>query len=425
MFGYGYDAAGNLLSNFATAMTWDAESRLLTAGGATYVYDAEGNRVEKQGVGVTDTIYFGGQPVARYSAGQWTDLVYGPNGLLAEVPGTQSAGPVYRVLDHLGTEVGELTDGSTLVNPLDYAPFGRTIAGTTNDPYQFTGKERDAESGLDYFGARMYGSSMGRFMSPDTHGGVLSNPQTLNRYAYALNNPLIFIDPTGHDCVYASQLDSNGQPTVVRGDCKSDTDDGVFYDGHLTFSGMDGAGNYVYTGSPYQPGANPYDPDGNLIYNLSAAISGQAGPWLSPQGIATFYAASALGALALPGAAGADVTALGFESPSTTTLLQGHVDAAVEQAAATVLTPAQAAAVANNPNLEAAYTGNNIDAIAKANVANDPLLGNINVTGRFQFGPDFLSPNTGQWWDVTTQGPWASHVAKYTSGFGTGTLLPY
>lgn len=71
--------------------------------------------------------------------------------------------------------------------------------------YKFTGKERDSESGLDYFGARYYGSSMGRFMSPDwskTPEGVpyadLSNPQTLNLYAYVVNNPLSRADADGH-----------------------------------------------------------------------------------------------------------------------------------------------------------------------------------------------------------------------------------
>jgi RHS repeat-associated protein len=47
-------------------------------------------------------------------------------------------------------------------NPLDSAPFGQVFAGSTNDPFMFTGKERDSESGLDYFGARYYASDMGR-----------------------------------------------------------------------------------------------------------------------------------------------------------------------------------------------------------------------------------------------------------------------
>jgi RHS repeat-associated protein len=66
--------------------------------------------------------------------------------------------------------------------------------------YKFTGKERDAESGLDYFGARYYSSSMGRFSSPDPSGlayADITSPQSFNLYSYALNNPLRNIDPTG------------------------------------------------------------------------------------------------------------------------------------------------------------------------------------------------------------------------------------
>jgi RHS repeat-associated protein len=72
-----------------------------------------------------------------------------------------------------------------------------------------TGKERDAESGNDYFGARYYASSMGRFMSPDWSAKAepvpyakLNDPQTLNLYAYVGNNPLTRTDPTGHWCLW-------------------------------------------------------------------------------------------------------------------------------------------------------------------------------------------------------------------------------
>jgi len=68
-----------------------------------------------------------------------------------------------------------------------------------------TGKERDAESGNDYFMARYYSSAMGRFMSPDWSAKAepvpyarLSNPQTLNLYAYVVNNPLAHADADGH-----------------------------------------------------------------------------------------------------------------------------------------------------------------------------------------------------------------------------------
>lgn len=64
--------------------------------------------------------------------------------------------------------------------------------------YKITGKERDAESGLDHFQFRNYGSSMGRWMIRDPAGMMavdIDSPQTLNRYAYVLNNSLSLVDP--------------------------------------------------------------------------------------------------------------------------------------------------------------------------------------------------------------------------------------
>jgi RHS repeat-associated protein len=67
-----------------------------------------------------------------------------------------------------------------------------------------TGKERDSESGNDYFGARYYASSMGRMLSPDpgNAGADPTNPQSWNMYSYVLNNPLIYTDPSGEECVW-------------------------------------------------------------------------------------------------------------------------------------------------------------------------------------------------------------------------------
>jgi RHS repeat-associated protein len=62
---------------------------------------------------------------------------------------------------------------------------------------KFTGKERDAETQNDYFGARFHESNLGRFLSPDVAGPDLNNPQTLNKYQYTRNNPLRYIDRNG------------------------------------------------------------------------------------------------------------------------------------------------------------------------------------------------------------------------------------
>jgi RHS repeat-associated protein len=124
--------------------------------------------------------------------------------------------------------------------------------------YRSIGKERDSESGNDYFGARYYGSSMGRFLSPDPHSGSRSNPQTLNKYTYGANNPLRNIDPTGMDCVYAGS--DAAHSSIVRGDCRSEDDDGVFFDKHVNYLADDPNGKTIdaYT-SPYTAANNPYN----------------------------------------------------------------------------------------------------------------------------------------------------------------------
>jgi RHS repeat-associated protein len=66
-----------------------------------------------------------------------------------------------------------------------------------------TGKERDQETGLDYFGARYYSGPEGRFMSPDPGAFKLEDPRTFNRYAYVNNNPLKYVDPSGREANYA------------------------------------------------------------------------------------------------------------------------------------------------------------------------------------------------------------------------------
>jgi len=81
----------------------------------------------------------------------------------------------------------------------------RAISEVSHQRSRSTGKERDAESGNDYFGARYYASNMGRFLSPDWSDeedsvpyADLENPQTLNLYGYVTNNPLRLYDPAGH-----------------------------------------------------------------------------------------------------------------------------------------------------------------------------------------------------------------------------------
>jgi RHS repeat-associated protein len=163
--------------------------------------------------------------------------LYATGDTLSNVVVTSSASGAAKVQwlvpDHLGTPriIIDQTGSLANVKRHDYLPFGeelfagtggRTIlqgySGGDGVRQQFTQKERDIETGLDYFLARYYSSTQGRFTSPDefTGGPVelfdfsadaadnptfyadLSQPQSLNKYHYCLNNPLNYVDPNGH-----------------------------------------------------------------------------------------------------------------------------------------------------------------------------------------------------------------------------------
>jgi RHS repeat-associated protein len=86
------------------------------------------------------------------------------------------------------------------IETTEYMPFGsqRSHWGTNTSDYRFTDQELDAENGLYNYNARLYDPFIGRFISADTIIPEPFNPQSLNRYSYCLNNPLIYIDPNGH-----------------------------------------------------------------------------------------------------------------------------------------------------------------------------------------------------------------------------------
>ena len=217
--GFVYDAAGNLRQEPGRTYTYDVENRMTAGAGVTYFYDGDGRRVRKSngklywygmssdalvetdnaGTSYTEFVFFGGKRIARRDNG---------------------AAVFYYFSNHLGSASVITNSAGSVVEESDYYSFGGERAVVNNDPnpYKFTGKERDTESGLDYFIARYYSSAYGRFLSPDefTGGPVdaysandplppgplpyadITNPQSLNKYTYTFNNPLNYTDPDGH-----------------------------------------------------------------------------------------------------------------------------------------------------------------------------------------------------------------------------------
>ena len=232
---YDYDAAGNLTHDASGySYTYDAENKQTSyqggnpaTGGSSYSYDGDGRRVKTvTPAGTTIFVYDAdGQMVAEYS----TAVQSG------------SGGTSYLTADTLGSPRVITASNGTVKARHDYLPFGeeigRNISGyvVDNVRQKFTGKERDIETGLDYFEARYYASAQGRFTSPDEFAGgphelfadvlpstptfyaELTEPASLNKYAYCLNNPLRYIDPDGHQTTESDVLALSQNPLVING----------------------------------------------------------------------------------------------------------------------------------------------------------------------------------------------------------------
>jgi RHS repeat-associated protein len=260
--GFTYDAAGNVTYDNVYRYLYDAEGRICAVENTAapspvmtgYLYDAEGNRIAKgtiQNMTSCDPAVNGfvassevdsirdqnGQQMteAAINSGSGTLVsshanVWAAGQLLATYAMNQTGTPLsFYFNDPLGTRRVETDYQGTILQSCSSLPFGD---GETCQPvpteHLFTQKERDTETGNDYFGARYYASAMGSFLMPDPYEIVtqknkgtsaqqqkqllesfIANPQSWNKYAYALNNPLHNID-IGGNCSVPANL-SSGQ----------------------------------------------------------------------------------------------------------------------------------------------------------------------------------------------------------------------
>jgi RHS repeat-associated protein len=212
----------NSANNRVTTHSFDnAGNTTIDAEGRTFFYDAENKQKEVRNSSnqiIGQYLYDGdGKRVKKIAANDTTIFVYDAAGKLASeylITASQSQAPTtsYLTNDTLGSPRVTTDASGNVVSRRDFLPFGEEIQSgtggrTTAQGYfgvdsirqKFTSYERDSETDLDFAQARMYGYSHGRFTSPDPspESTDLRMPQSMNRYAYVMNNPLLYIDPTG------------------------------------------------------------------------------------------------------------------------------------------------------------------------------------------------------------------------------------
>jgi RHS repeat-associated protein len=219
-----YDNNGNLLTDNLNTYTWSAYGNPGSINSITLVYDALGRMVEQQnGSAYTQMLYspvgktaiMNGQTLSKAFVGLpgGGTVIYKSSGLA-----------YYRHTDWLGSSRLTSTTSRTVYSDSSYAPFGEQYAVSGTADSSFTGQDSDTVSSLYDFTYREHSPSQGRWVSPDPAGVAAvdpTSPQSWNRYAYVLNNPMSLVDPLGLYCNWGNGDYDDEDGGASEADCES------------------------------------------------------------------------------------------------------------------------------------------------------------------------------------------------------------
>lgn len=211
---YSYDNNGNRIQKQTSTQTenyiYDVRDQLkeIQQGGSTigqFLYDYQGLRVEKitsdNGASTTRKYVYDDQSVLQQTDASGNTLSkydYGTNRLLSLTHATEGA--QFYLFDALGSPVNLTTTAGVVQARYQYDAFGnqRSQVGSSANVFGFTGHEKDEETGLYYFKARYYDPTLGQFLTQDAFEGLEDTPPSLHKYIYAYGNPTVYWDPDGN-----------------------------------------------------------------------------------------------------------------------------------------------------------------------------------------------------------------------------------
>ncbi|MEQ8433851.1 MAG: RHS repeat-associated core domain-containing protein [Oceanicaulis sp.] len=207
-----YDDRGNIISDGVNAFFYDRSERAVQISGpalGTMTYDAHGRRVRQiiNGEIIYSVYGLDGTLLLRDNAttGETTDFIAMGGHTVGRFDETGAF--TYIHSDHLGSASAATDAAGNILWTESYTPFGeiRHDPAANRDETGYTGHVRDAASGLVYAQARFYHPALGRFLSPDPVGFADMGPGYFNRYAYTINDPVNYTDPTGEEAYLISR----------------------------------------------------------------------------------------------------------------------------------------------------------------------------------------------------------------------------
>jgi len=205
---YAYDYNGNLIEKVSkgtgekTSYFYDFENRLVKVESpgliAQYKYDPFGRRIEKNVNGaITRYTYDGPNILLEYDGENDIKSRYLHTLAIDDILSVEQGGKVYYYQkDGLGSVVALTDEAGQVVQSYEYDSFGKIVnqTGSIRNPFTYTGREYDEETGLYFYRARYYDPNAGRFFTKDPIGFAAGD---VNLYRYVYNNPVNKVDPLG------------------------------------------------------------------------------------------------------------------------------------------------------------------------------------------------------------------------------------
>ena len=304
---YTYDANGNMATKSGGwAYSYDYENRLTSVSHNGVVvqqdyYDGDGNRVE-QAVGNSSIFYsYQGLNILyekNMMAGSHTTVTkrFYAGGL--QVAEMVNSTVYYLHQDALGSTVLETTSGVTVKFSSNYVPYGQNYQVSGKEEFMYAGRPYNSATGLYYEGARYYDPETGRFITEDSHNGTKTDPISQDKYIYGGDNPMRYVDPTGHSLVsvyglYGGREEWNPTPSKSSSETTTRVSSGttVTILPHRPWNGVDSYASMPMIGT--ESSTDQTQPDGNeagavlvvVLLGTSTVASGLATIVTSPLAI--------------------------------------------------------------------------------------------------------------------------------------------